>query len=337
MAQQAGVATTDLLGMLAAFGRDVAGALVITPADEHRPYRQDASQPTTEPLDAGDLAAEVSRLPEHPLGLHDDSELSIAGLQDKLLLVRTEDGWARPRFGFPSTHILKIDDRVHAGVIRAEHACLQLARSAGLAATAGELVRVGDAECLAVERFDRARIGSSVTRTHQEDACQALGIDAEGNQRRAKYEQHGGPTFRRVAELLEAWSADPESELLELLARAVFTTVIGDADAHGKNLSLLHPEPSVVRLAPLYDTVPTALWPTLRTEAAMSINGRFRLADVTSADLIDEAYRWGISRRRASHRIADVVERFAAVLEAKTVDVPPALAELVATNLARLS
>jgi drug/metabolite transporter (DMT)-like permease len=57
-----------------------------------------------------------------------------------------------------------------------------------------------------------------------------------------------------------------------LLERAVFTVVIGDADAHGKNVSLLHPTPGRISLAPLYDTVPTALWPSLRPTAAMLVN-----------------------------------------------------------------
>ena len=60
-------------------------------------------------------------------------------------------------------------------------------------------------------------------------------------------------------------------------------------DAHGKHIALLHP--SVVTLAPLFDTVPTALWSTLRDDAAMSIKGRFRLTDLTRSDLVEEAHR----------------------------------------------
>jgi hypothetical protein len=74
--------------MVARYGRDIAGALVVLDADQ-------------------DLE-----------GIHDDSELSIAGLQNKLLLVRLDDGgWARPVAGSPSTHILKLDSQSHPGVV----------------------------------------------------------------------------------------------------------------------------------------------------------------------------------------------------------------------------
>jgi serine/threonine-protein kinase HipA len=336
MAQQAGVPTTDRLGILARFGRDVAGALGIAAGDPSVRRAGDDTSPSLESLDADDLAAEVGRLPEHPLGLHDDSELSIAGLQDKLLLVRTPEGWARPRHGYPSTHILKVDDRLRRGLVRAEHACLQLARAAGVPAAASELITVGDADCIVVERFDRCVDGASVRRIHQEDACQALGVDPEAHDRRAKYEQYGGPTFRQVAGLLEAWGADPEWELRRLLERVVFTVVVGDADAHGKNLSLLHPAPGMVELAPLYDIVPTALWPTLRPLAAMRIAGRELLTDVTAPDLASEARQWGLSRAASTTVIRQVIDRLEAAVDAGAVDDVPGLAPLVRANLARL-
>ncbi|MDQ1636566.1 MAG: serine/threonine-protein kinase HipA [Frankiaceae bacterium] len=336
MAQQAKVTTSDLLGMLARFGRDVAGALVVTPIDAVSPTRPDTPLPGLEALDENDLVAEVARLPEHPLGLHDDSELSIAGLQDKLLLVRTATGWARPRYGYPSTHILKVDDRVHRGLVRAEQACLELARSAGLAAASSELLRIGDVDCLAVERFDRTATNGTISRLHQEDACQALGVDPEQRERRAKYEQYGGPSLRQVAALLEAWAPDPEDELLRLLARVTFTVVIGDADAHGKNLSLLHPEPSAVTLAPLYDTVPTALWPTLRRDSAMSINAGFDLAQVTRADLVEEARRWGLSRSLIARRIEETLQALSSAVRSEAVAAVPGLEELVVGNVERL-
>ncbi len=48
-----------------------------------------------EPYDDQSLGEEVGVLDENPLGIHDDSELSLAGLQHKLLLVKTQNGWAR--------------------------------------------------------------------------------------------------------------------------------------------------------------------------------------------------------------------------------------------------
>jgi len=80
------------------------------------------------------------------------------------------------------------------------------------------------------------------------------------------------------------------------LVRAVtFTIAIGNADAHGKNVSYLHDLNGHIALAPLYDTVPTALWPSLRATAAMSVNGRYDFDRISLDDIASEASRWGLS------------------------------------------
>ena len=121
------------------------------------------------------------------------------------------------------------------------------------------------------QQVDRTRADDgTVERIHQEDTCQALGIDPTDQHGRAKYESHGGPTLAGIAELLHAYAPDPAPQLRALLEHSTFNVVIGNADVHGKNISLLHPDEQHVTLAPLYDTVPTALWPTLQPTAASS-------------------------------------------------------------------
>lgn len=351
MSRLAGVDTLDALGMLARFGRDVAGALVLAEdasgADEgaRTPY---AAAPGLVPLSDEDLIADVASLPARTLALHDDSELSLAGLEDKILLVATPDGWARPVHGYPSTHILKVDNRIHRGTVVLEHDCLHLARRAGIPAPDSRLTKVGDADCIVVERYDRtvtdgAAPGAApgqpgaVHRVHQEDACQALGIDPAAREGgRGKYESHGGPSFAQVARLLTSYGADPDVELVRLLERVTFIVAIGDADAHGKNISLLHPTAEHVSLAPLYDTVPTALWPQLRPTAAMYINGRTLLSDVTAEDLIREARHWGLASRLAERTVTEVTERLRAAAPQLPARDGLDLATLVTANLNRL-
>lgn len=217
-----------------------------------------------EQLDPAGLEQAVEELDDHPLGSHDDSELSLAGLQDKLLLVKLEDGnWGRPLHGRPSTHIVKADDPYRPGVVEAEAHCLALAKAIGLTTIDIELEQVGERNCLIVSRFDRSGGVDAVHRVHQEDLCQALAIDPDDNRRRAKYERAGGPGLKQAAQLLDSYSHDPLDQLDRLVAIATFTVLIGNADAHGKNLALVHPDPEHVELAPLYDTVPTVLWPKL--------------------------------------------------------------------------
>jgi serine/threonine-protein kinase HipA len=324
LAARAGVAVNSTFELLARYGRDVAGALVIS-ADEPAAQNFGAA-----PYDAAELAAAVEELDEYPLGVHDDSELSLAGLQDKLLLVRLEDGtWARPLGGRPSTHILKVDDDRYPGLIAGETHCLILARALGLTSVECELIELGGRSCMIVSRFDRKVSADGVRRIHQEDLCQALGIDPDGTRGRAKYEDGGGPSLRQLARLLDGYADAPQEQLDRLVAAITFTVLIGNADAHGKNLALLHPTPETVALAPLYDTVPTALWPRLRSRAAMAIGGQVELASVSLADICREARSWPHPEERAREVAVKTVGEITKALEDEVIPSSSDVATLV--------
>lgn len=314
LAAEARLVVSDVLGLLARFGQDVAGAVVIGHEVSRRPRAHAVGYTRT------DWEAEVEALADRsgPLAIHKDSELSIAGVQDKMLLVATPQGWARPVHGYPSTHILKIDDRRHQGLVIAEHTCLRLARAAGLPAASSQLVRVANVDAIIVERFDR-QVGpdGSRVRVHDEDACQALGVDLETNPR-AKYESDGGPRLAQVASVLRTWGT--EEDLYRLLDQVIFTVASGNADAHGKNISLLHGEPGSVALSPMYDTVPTALWPSLRTRAAMSIGGAIDLPDIDVNDLLREASSWHLPQGPARARILETLETLRDAAEGAEID-----------------
>lgn len=324
LAHRAGVATNDTFGLLERYGRDVAGALVID-TETPGPQRHDVAT-----YDERALADAVDALDEHPLGVDDDSELSLAGLQDKLLLVRTPRGqWGRPLHGRPSTHILKRDDARFPGLVAAEGGCLRLAARLGLTTVETELAQIGDHSCLIVSRFDRAGEGDDVTRVHQEDLCQAMGVDPAGARGRAKYQDGGGPSLRDLAGLLDRYARDGAGELDQLVRAVTFTALIGNADAHAKNIALLHDTPSTVRLAPLYDTVPTALWPKLRTRAAMTIGGRTELAGVTIDDIVAEASSWPHPQARARDVAVETANRATEAVTDGLLDDLPEVAALV--------
>ena len=307
MAQAANVASYDTFGMLARFGRDVAGAAVI--AENAHSDRDPGVRPYTDV----ELDDEVAGLEDRPLALYDDSELSIAGLQNKLLLVATPDGWARPVGGYPSTHILKVEDRRYPGLVTMEAACLRIARAVGLTSVEASVETIGGVDCLIVSRFDRGDVGGVPVRLHQEDACQALGRDPDAADRKGKYEVAGGPSLRDIAGLLDTHAARPVDELHKLVGAATFTTLIGNADAHGKNVAFVHTEPGRIELAPLYDTVPTVLWPKLPDRAAMFVNGRVNLPDVTIKDVVDEARTWPLDGAHAT--AVDTVDKIVAALD----------------------
>lgn len=322
LAAQAKVATVDIFGLLARYGRDVAGAAVIAATDPgERPGR-------FELYDADSLADEVANLEDHPLGVHDDSELSIAGLQNKLLLIADGGRWGRPVGGRPSTHILKVEDRRFPGLVTMEAACMRLARAVGLTTVDVTLETIAGLPCIIVPRFDR-RIerDGTVVRVHQEDACQALGRDPEANRGKGKYEAAGGPALAEIAGVLDRWAAEPIVELERLVAAVTFNVVIGNADAHGKNLSIMHTAPGVVSLAPLYDTVPTVMWSELPDRAAMRINAKASLPAVTLDDIAAEAARWPLLEARAREIAVDTTKDVLVALDSR--DVPERLGEII--------
>jgi len=175
---------------------------------------------------------------------------------------------------------------------------MALARAVGLTTVDTSFETIAGIDCLIVERFDR-RIDAhgNVSRIHQEDACQALAVAPE-----RKYEVRrggGGPEFSQIARILDLYADDPLVELDRLAAVAAFTALIGNADAHGKNVAFLHAAPGVIQLAPLYDQVPTCLWPKLQSDAAMTIAGGANLDAVTPARVGAEAKLWHHSPSRA--------------------------------------
>lgn len=326
MAANAGLAATDTFGLLARYGRDVAGALVIT--SEEKP--PDPLEFGVRFYDSDGLAEAVAELDEFPLGAHEDSELSLAGIQDKLLLVRSAEGrWGRPVGGAPSTHILKRDDLRFPGPVEAEAHCLLLARAVGLTMIDVELVELDSHTCLIVSRYDREVKDGTVHRMHQEDLCQALAIDPRGQRGRAKYERAGGPSLRQAAELLDTYAVDPRAELDRLVRIVTFTVLIGNADAHGKNLALLHPDAESIALAPLYDTVPTLLWPRLRKEAAMAVGGQPLLEDIGLGDVTREAARWAHQPERALTLAEETIEAALAAIEEGLIPSDARTAKLV--------
>jgi serine/threonine-protein kinase HipA len=331
LAEQAGLAAGDTFGLLERYGRDVAGALVI--AEEEPAVREHG----VEELSEADLGGAFDELDVHPLGSHDDSELSLAGLQDKLLLVDLgKRGWGRPLHGRPSTHILKVDDPRRPGLIEAEAECLRLACTLSLTTVEPELRSFGEYRCIVMPRFDRRTDSGTVRRVHQEDLCQATGTDPSQRQGRSKYERAGGPTLKAAAALLDSYAADAPAQLDRLVATVAFTALIGNADAHGKNLAFLHPDPERIELAPLYDTVPTALWPKLRTEAAMSIGGQVSLTDVTLKDIVREAVIWRHQADRAEHVARDTIDSALTAIAEGTIPSKSPLAKFVTKRARQL-
>ncbi len=270
LAARFGLSEEDGFGLLRALGVDCAGAVVILPEGEQLPGGEDEG---IRLLGAEELESLVRELPRRPLGVSAEPgglRLSLGGVQDKLVLVRTPSGqFGQPTGGAPSTCLLKPDFGHYEDLAANESFCMGVASNAGLDAASIEIVEVGSTPCLYVERFDRRIENGRVVRVHQEDMCQALGILPA-----AKYEGNGGPSVAAIVGLLKALGARRAAVDINAFVRAVlFNFLLGNSDAHGKNFSLLYDPMGGPRLAPLYDIVSTAVYPDVTDRMAMTIGG----------------------------------------------------------------
>ena len=201
-----------------------------------------------------------------------DSELevrfSLSGARHKLALVRESEGdrdrWAMPSAAVPSTHVVKPEAGEFEDLARNEMFCMELARRVGLPVADAALEEIGGRTCLVSRRFDR----DGHVRVHEEDFCQALGFPPPAEPFGGGGDDGAGPGFAEACGLLRAVGRPAAIPLL--LSVAFFNYVIGNGDAHGGNLGLLH-EAAGLRLAPFYDLASTVVY-DLPIHVGMVIN-----------------------------------------------------------------
>lgn len=300
-ARALGVSQQNDFGLLEGLGGDVAGALTLWPVGEAVPAADPAETATV--LDEARLADILAGLPRRPLLAGEEGiRLSLAGAQPKAPVVLVEGAVALPAAGQPTTHIIKPAPKEYPTFPENEAFCMRLAAELGLAVARVELRRAKDQLFLLVERYDRTgQPGERPRRLHQEDFCQALGIMPEH-----KYAAEGGPTFRTSFDLLRRVVRVPANAILALTDAALFNLIIGNADAHGKNFSLLYDREGL-RLAPLYDLLSTSWYPEVHPRMAMPMAGARRLEDFTPETLGEFAKQAGLTLAYVRRRCLELL------------------------------
>lgn len=261
-----GISDTNDFAMLERIGGECAGAVSLLPEGAAPAVSKSAKhRELTEP----ELRQIVADLPRRPLMVGTDGlRLSLAGAQDKLPVIVHGNGICLPLGGTPSTDILKPEPERFPGLAANEIFCMTLARAVGLNVPNTTYRPIEGKPCILVRRYDRKTDENGTTiRIHQEDFCQALGFPPE-----RKYQTEGGPTLRDCILLLRDWSTAPVLDIPAFINGLIFNVLIGNADAHGKNYSLLY-SGGERRLSPFYDLVSTLAWPELSTNLAMKIGG----------------------------------------------------------------
>ena len=332
-----GVHSGDDYALLANIGRDCAGAVIIQPLEESFPREEGEVLP----LHWADLEQMVAELPYRPFGAGTQMRVSLAGMQEKLLLADTPSGQlGKPINGAPSTWILKPEDLRLPGYAKGEAFALDMAKHLGLTNVTSEVITIGERDVLKVSRYDRLPGTSGVQRIHQEDATQALGLNLTDAPQK-KYQAHGGPSLREFGLMLRM--AGRSSDLENLLALTVVNVVIGNADAHARNLSILHHRDGGVELSPAYDLTPTTFYHNVPTrdgpqdmsdELGMFINQKRSIHDVKRSDLQAEGESWGLTHSVVETTIDWAVSAIGYYLDQPhPTAIPPQMLEFFVTRL----
>ncbi len=295
-----GISPVNIFGLLNKLGGDCAGAVQLLPTGED-PHKRGRYRLISE----NDLAVELANLPNHPfLADEDGVRLSLAGAQNKLPVRFDGTNFYIPEGDAASTHILKTPiDRLENTVVN-EAFCMNLAGRVGLKVPRSTVINIGASPVYLVERYDRRQTHEGTIRLHQEDFCQALGVEST-----FKYEKEGGPGFIACFELLRDWSDEPLTDVAELLRWVLFNFLIGNADAHGKNISFLYAD-GQVRLTPFYDLISTAVYERqVNNKFAMRMGGQNDPRYLSIGNLLKFAAEIGVGLRGVKRELAGLVEK----------------------------
>ena len=311
VASALGVSRANEFRLLERLGGEVAGALALWPAGETPP--RSAAAAAAAALADDELAALLVSLETQPflVGMR-GLRLSLAGAQSKLPVILVDGRIGLPAPGQPTTHILKPPIARFPATTENEAFAMRLAAGLGLDAAPVEPYSAAGRACLLVTRYDRRQESDgAVRRLHQEDFCQALGVVSD-----RKYAADGGPGFRRCFELVRRACARPAVEVLKLLDAAIVQVLLGNADAHGKNYSLLHRD-GRVELAPLYDLLSTVAYPDLSPRFAMRFARRATLQELRRSDWDRFADSAGLGAPFVRRRVRELADL--ALVRAATV------------------
>jgi serine/threonine-protein kinase HipA len=259
LAARAGVASQREFFLLQALGRDLPGAIVVHSPDD------DAAAASLDDPDADPDRPEPGAL-----------RFSLAGVQLKFsAIAEARGGLTLPAQGIGGSWIVKLPSREFEGVPENEYAMMTLARLIGINVPPLKLVALGEighlprdigalkGQALAIERFDRRPNGEAV---HIEDFAQIFGVYPEDKYKRASY--------RNIAQVIGVESDQPD--IAEFIRRLVFNSLIGNADMHLKNWSLIYPDQRKATLSPAYDFVSTiAFMPDAKAALKFSRTKRF--------------------------------------------------------------
>ena len=243
LAERAGVNPAREFFLLWVLGQDLAGAITVEPADGEA------------------LPPNVHQGIEDETKIDAPMRFSLAGVQLKFSAVQQANGGLTiPATGKGGSWIVKLPSSRFDAVPENEYSMMELARLLGMDVPETQLLSInqianipdgigkfGDAfknaQAFVIKRFDRA--GDQAV--HIEDFAQVFGVYPQDKYKKA--------SMRNIAQVIGIEGQD--EDIAEFTRRLVFNTLIGNADMHLKNWSVIYKDKRTASIAPAYDFVST--------------------------------------------------------------------------------
>lgn len=243
LAERAGVNPAREFFLLWVLGQDLAGAITIEPADGEA------------------LPPNVQQDIDDETKIDVPMRFSLAGVQLKFSAVQQANGdLTIPATGQGGSWIVKLPSSRFDAVPENEYSMMELARMLGMDVPETQLLPInqianipdgigkfGDAfknaQAFVIKRFDRA--GEQAV--HIEDFAQVFGVYPQDKYKKA--------SMRNIAQVIGIEGQD--EDIAEFTRRLVFNTLIGNADMHLKNWSVIYKDKRTASIAPAYDFVST--------------------------------------------------------------------------------
>ena len=294
LADRAGVKPQREFFLLWALGQDLPGAVTVRPVDGNDRLPDDESE----------------EYDERHKGREDVLRFSLAGVQLKFSAIAAATGGLTiPAKGVGGSWIVKLPSARFKAVPENEYAMMNLARMTGIDVPETRLVPLPDVAglpdgmdgalegpALAVRRFDRTDDGATL---HIEDFAQVFGVFPEAKYKKASY--------RNIAGVLALEAGD--KDVAEFIRRLVFNTLIGNADMHLKNWSLIYSDRRTASLAPAYDFLSTIVY--LKDDnAALKYARTKRMAELTPDELAYMAAKSHSGEKLVMDAAVETVARF---------------------------
>ncbi len=261
---------------------------------------------------------------------------SLAGVQLKFsALAETSGGLTIPAHGVGGQWILKLPSARFPQVPENEYSMLTLAKAVGIEVPDIKLVSLNEisglpknvgkfeGNVLAIKRFDRATDGS----IHIEDFAQVFGIYPN--------EKYSRINYKNIAEVL--WAETGLKGLTEFIRRLVFSALIGNADMHAKNWSLIYRDRVHAELSPAYDFVSTIAY-LEDEEMALNLVKSKKMRDLNQEQLAYFASKVKCPEAAVLNTARETVQGFREVWsrEKKHLALPPEMITLLDKHLKSL-